>query len=142
MTEVIGREKSFLSTLREDKWWISPMLVLFGLLSFIIYSTWAAWQGEHFWVGSGGFGGYLSPFYSPTFFYWYCKRRNPTNLSYIIWRMASLVKLVAGAFSSLANLNIPSFFSLYLLLLSKSILQSIYVYATSLFSGRYSTKKL
>ena len=68
MTEVIGREKSFISTLREDKWWIGPLLVLFGLLSFIIYSTWAAWQGEHFWVGSGGFGGYLSPFYSPTFF--------------------------------------------------------------------------
>ena len=72
MTEVIGREKSFLSTLREDKWWISPMLVLFGLLSFIIYSTWAAWQGEYFWwsgaVNEEGFGGYLSPFYSPTFF--------------------------------------------------------------------------
>ena len=68
MTEVIGREKSFISTLREDKWWIGPLLVLFGLLSFIIYSTWAAWQGNHFWVGSEGFGGYLSPFYSPTVF--------------------------------------------------------------------------
>ncbi|MBT6013215.1 MAG: hypothetical protein HOG85_00180, partial [Flavobacteriales bacterium] len=49
MTEVVGRGKSFISTLREDRWWISPMLVLFGLLSFIIYSTWAAWQGEYFW---------------------------------------------------------------------------------------------
>ena len=54
--------------LREDKWWISPMLVLLGLLSFVVYSTWAAWQGEHFWWSGGneGFGGYLSPFYSPT----------------------------------------------------------------------------
>ena len=72
MTEVIGRGKSFLSTLREDRWWISPMLVLFGLLSFIVYSTWAAWQGEYFWwsgaLNAEGFGGYLSPFYSPTFF--------------------------------------------------------------------------
>ena len=54
--------------LREDKWWISPMLVLLGLLGFVVYSTWAAWQGEHFWWSGGneGFGGYLSPFYSPT----------------------------------------------------------------------------
>ena len=72
MSEVIGREKSFISTLREDKWWIGPLLVLFGLLSFIVYSTWAAWQGEYFWwsgtVNAEGFGGYLSPFYSPPLF--------------------------------------------------------------------------
>ena len=38
--------------LREDKWWISPLLVLLGLLSFVVYSTWAAWQGEYFcWWG-------------------------------------------------------------------------------------------
>ena len=43
------QEKKFLSTLREDNWWIGPLLVLFGLLFFIVYSTWAAWQGEYFW---------------------------------------------------------------------------------------------
>jgi len=51
-----------------EKWWVSPLLILLGLLGFISYSTWAAWQGEHFWwsAGNEGFGGYLSPFYSPT----------------------------------------------------------------------------
>ena len=72
MSQIIGEKKEFLSTLREDKWWISPLLVLFGLLSFIVYSTWAAWQGEYFWwsgtVNVEGFGGYLSPFYSPPLF--------------------------------------------------------------------------
>ena len=60
----------FLSNARNDKWWVGPLLVLFGFLSFIIYSTWAAWQGEYFWWSAGheGFGGYLSPFYSPPFF--------------------------------------------------------------------------
>jgi hypothetical protein len=29
MSQIIGEKKEFLSTLREDKWWISPMLVLF-----------------------------------------------------------------------------------------------------------------
>ena len=43
----------------DDKWWISPLLVLIGLLIFIVYSTWAAWQGEYFWWSGGneGFGG-------------------------------------------------------------------------------------
>ena len=72
MLTPIGRERKLLSNLREDNWWISPMLVLFGLLSFIFYSTWAAWQGEYFWwsgvVNAEGFGGYLSPFYSPPIF--------------------------------------------------------------------------
>ena len=72
MSQVIGREKSFLSTLREDRWWVGPFLVLFGLLSFILYSSWAAWQGEYYWWSGidniDGFGGYLSPFYSPPIF--------------------------------------------------------------------------
>ena len=72
MSSPTGRERKLLSNLREDNWWISPMLVLFGLLSFIVYSTWAAWQGEYFWwsgvVNAEGFGGYLSPFYSPPIF--------------------------------------------------------------------------
>ena len=59
-------EKKFFSTLREDNWWLSPLLVLLGLLSFILYSAWAAWQGEYFWwsgaINAEGFGGYLSPF--------------------------------------------------------------------------------
>ena len=35
----------------------------FGLGSFIVYSTWAAFQGNHYY-----FGPYLSPFYSPEIF--------------------------------------------------------------------------
>lgn len=43
-----------------------PGIVLFGLAAFLVYGTWSAWQGEHYWVGGqGGFGGYLAPFYSP-----------------------------------------------------------------------------
>ena len=64
------QDNKFLSNARNDKWWVGPLLVLFGLLSFVVYSTWAAWQGEYFWWSDGhkGFGGYLSPFYSPPFF--------------------------------------------------------------------------
>ena len=62
------RTKAFLSTLRTDSWWRETVLVLLGLGAFIVYATWAAFQGNHYWYDAGvqGFGGYLSPFYSPT----------------------------------------------------------------------------
>ena len=51
-------------TTRRDAWWVQPLLVFLGFSAFIVYSTWAAFQGEHFWVAEGG-RHYLSPMYSP-----------------------------------------------------------------------------
>lgn len=47
-------------TMRRDMWWVQPVLTFLGLGAFIVYSTWAAFQGEHY-----AFGPYLSPMYSP-----------------------------------------------------------------------------
>lgn len=64
MAEVeIVRPRGFGETSRRDRWWIQPLLVVLGLGTFIVYSTWAAFQGEHY-----TFGPYLSPFYSPELF--------------------------------------------------------------------------
>src|SRR2546425_12685225 len=52
--------RSFGETMRADTWWMQPLLVFLGLSTFIVYSTWAAFQGDHY-----RFGPYLSPFYSP-----------------------------------------------------------------------------
>ena len=49
--------------MRIDAWWTQPLLVFLGLAAFIVYSTWAAFQGNHY-----HFGPYLSPFYSPEIF--------------------------------------------------------------------------
>ncbi len=54
------RKGGFGSTTRKDTWWIEPLLVFLGFSAFIVYSTWAALQGDHY-----TFGPYLSPFYSP-----------------------------------------------------------------------------
>jgi hypothetical protein len=64
------RKKSFASTLRVDNWWMEPALVVFGFTAFVVYSTWAAFQAEFYWFSAGqdGFGGYLSPMYSPLLF--------------------------------------------------------------------------
>src|SRR6058998_1838310 len=52
--------RSFGETMRADVWWTQPLLVFIGLATFIVYSTWAACQGENYF-----FGNYISPFYSP-----------------------------------------------------------------------------
>lgn len=50
----------FGQTSRKDPWWVQPLAVFLGLSAFVVYSTWAALQGEHY-----AFGPYLSPMYSP-----------------------------------------------------------------------------
>ena len=49
--------------MREDKWWVGPALTFAVLSAFIVYATWAAFQGEHYYADP-----YLSPFYSPVLF--------------------------------------------------------------------------
>jgi hypothetical protein len=53
----------FGETMRRDRWWVQPAIVLTILSSFIVYATWAAFQGQHY-----AYGPYLSPFYSPELF--------------------------------------------------------------------------
>jgi hypothetical protein len=55
--------RRFGETTRRDAWWAQPLAVLLALTVFIIYVTWAAFQGEHY-----HFGSYLSPLYSPELF--------------------------------------------------------------------------
>jgi hypothetical protein len=53
----------FGQTSRAGNWWLTPLAVFLGFSTFIVYSTWAAMQGNHY-----EFGPYLSPFYSPLIF--------------------------------------------------------------------------
>jgi hypothetical protein len=55
--------RSFGETTRHDPWWALPAATFVGLSAFVVYATWAAFQGEHY-----TFGPYLSPFYSPELF--------------------------------------------------------------------------
>ncbi len=50
-------------TSRKDLWWVQPLLTFLGLATFVVYSTWAAFQGAHY-----AWGPYLSPMYSPPLF--------------------------------------------------------------------------
>jgi hypothetical protein len=38
----------FGETSRPDAWWLQPLLVFLGLSAFIVYSTWAAFQGDYY----------------------------------------------------------------------------------------------
>lgn len=50
------------AAMRKDAWWVEPFLIVLGLSSFVVYTTWAALQGAHY-----EYKNYLSPFYSPLF---------------------------------------------------------------------------
>lgn len=55
--------RTFGTTMRRDAWWLQPAAVFLGFSVFVVYATWAAFQGEHY-----HYGPYLSPFYSPELF--------------------------------------------------------------------------
>ncbi len=51
-------------TRRRDAWWVQPLVVFLALSGFVVYATWAAFQGKNYRYTGGG-ANYLSPFYSP-----------------------------------------------------------------------------
>ena len=57
------KPRGFGKTSRVDAWWVTPAITFVVFTSFIAYSTWAAFQGDHY-----RYGPYLSPFYSPELF--------------------------------------------------------------------------
>jgi hypothetical protein len=56
-------QRGFGRTARRDLWWVQPLAVFLGFSVFIVYATWAAFQGDHYYYAP-----YLSPFYSPELF--------------------------------------------------------------------------
>jgi hypothetical protein len=58
-----GHDQGFLANKRTDTFWLEPLVTGFGFLLFVVYTTWSALQGNHYWAGS-----YLSPFYAPLLF--------------------------------------------------------------------------
>jgi len=70
--DTLPPQRRFAETTRPDAWWVQPLFVFLGFSAFIVYSTWAAFQGigdihNHacsYWYGGNG-ANYLSPFYSP-----------------------------------------------------------------------------
>ncbi len=58
-----GRPGGFAASIRTDRWWVGPLLTALGLGAFIVYATWAAFQGSYYYAAP-----YLSPLYSPPLF--------------------------------------------------------------------------
>lgn len=61
-TAMLPQGTGFGATMRTDNWWLGPLATGSLLVLFLVYSTWAALQGNHYWVNGTN---YLSPFYSP-----------------------------------------------------------------------------
>jgi hypothetical protein len=90
-------QSKFGQTARPDAWWVQPAAVFLGLSAFILYSTWAAFQAEHYFAGP-----YLSPFYSPELFgdsshSWFGPKPD-WWLSWLPWSPAFLILWAPGGF--------------------------------------------
>ena len=58
-----GHEDGFGKTHRTDTWWVAPAITFFVFSTFVVYTTWALLQANHYYTAP-----YLSPFYSPVLF--------------------------------------------------------------------------
>jgi hypothetical protein len=58
-----GHVGGFGKTVRTDAWWQGPAITFAVFTMFIVYTTWAALQGNYYYADP-----YLSPFYSPVLF--------------------------------------------------------------------------
>lgn len=55
-----GRARVPERTLRNDRWWLAPLITFVVFTLFVIYATWRAFMGSDYYSSP-----YLSPFYSP-----------------------------------------------------------------------------
>ncbi|HWE04804.1 MAG TPA: hypothetical protein VG326_20530 [Tepidisphaeraceae bacterium] len=59
--------RPFGQTKRKDLWWFFPLITFVVFSGFVVYATWAAFQGVYYhYLGHGA--DYISPFYSPEIF--------------------------------------------------------------------------
>jgi len=52
-------------TLRNDRYWVQPVVTFVVLTSFVAYASWAAFVNKNYYVGASFNRDYISPFYSP-----------------------------------------------------------------------------
>ncbi len=55
-----GRAEIGATTLRNDRWWLSPLLTFIVFTGFVVFATYRAFAGDNFFVEP-----YMSPFFSP-----------------------------------------------------------------------------
>jgi hypothetical protein len=67
LPQVLPTPRGLGETRRRDTWWLYPLVTFLVFASFIVYATWAAFQGTHYHFAGGG-AQYLSPMYSPEIF--------------------------------------------------------------------------
>jgi hypothetical protein len=58
-----GHPNGFGASMRTDRWWVGPAFTFVVFSTFVVYTTWALLQAEHYYAGP-----YLSPYYSPVLF--------------------------------------------------------------------------
>lgn len=61
-TSTAGRVRLSVRTLREDRWWLPPLITFLGLSAFVVYGVVRVYMNKWYWVPEYH---YLAPFFSP-----------------------------------------------------------------------------
>jgi len=113
----LERQEGFGATTRRDAWWVGPSLTFLGLSAFLIYGTWAAWQGNYYEIRQSrtdfhsfpnpAVAPYLSPFFAPLIY-------DPSPFSHHAWIHGDLrPKWLPGWFPFSAGFLILAFPGLF-----------------------------
>ena len=87
-------------TLREDNWQLQPLITVAVLTAFVIYVTWAALQGKHYFIGPMEHRNLISPLYSPCIVHSCLAAGAPHGFQLTWWNLspALLILIVPGGF--------------------------------------------
>jgi hypothetical protein len=82
------------ATLRQDRWWVQPVVTVSVLTAFVVYSTWAAFQNKDYYVGAAAHRDLISPFYSPCFAH-SCVPGSATGFAWHFWNISPALLVLA-----------------------------------------------
>lgn len=92
----IGRAGPDRPTLRQDRWWVQPLVTGSILAAFLIYSTWAVFVNKDYYVGAAMHRDLISPFYSPCISASCVPGAHGTDLVLNWWRFSPAFVIVGG----------------------------------------------
>ena len=106
------QQRGFGETMRRDAWWTQPLLTFVVLGGFVVYATWAAFQGNHYEYG---------PYLSPVLLAAAVRRRSAQLVRPRAGVVAGGAAVLGGAADPVGAGRLP----LHLLLLPRRLLQGV-----------------
>ena len=83
-------------TLRQDRWWVQPLVTVTVLTAFVVYSTWAVFVNKDYYAGAALHRDLISPFYSPCIAGSCVPGARGTDIVFTWWHITPALIVVGG----------------------------------------------